>query len=751
MRKILFATLILFIAQDKIPISNAQQHATRPSSSGNLATQAATFRDAATIFSGSVGISEPRAYVDVTAYGAKGDGTTDDSAAIKAAITAACTAHTLVNGTFPVHPDVFFPPGIYRWNRSSSNTPEFTIPCSFIRLYGAGNSLGPQFGQLSQVGLVPLNCPAGNSSPEFLVQQLGGVSFENMDINGCNEPLWVRSSVDVVLRNVGLGFASATGLADNTPLKVTNSFWFWWLGGETTAPSGSKLPVLFTNETPLGAEPAEDYLIDIENVTFGVSGIQISSRVNQTGGPESFKFINLGFEGISGDDVSITNQGAGIHVGALTFDNVQVQDNPSGTTPAVLGLNPQGGNFVNAGGITMNHVSGVSAAIKVHDSTHTELGEYNINGCPDCNAAVIDQNGKAIGNGTTSEWYGGVDHITNVAAPNFVPIALTTPFNIEIAAPADRWCPAGTTTCTEAMDATMGLLFGDGSISGFSSGFKSTAPNTLDVQFANLLPPSSVTGTATTGGSLAAASYYFAIWATTGTTVPQCAFAPTTLSTLTYGGPIVVSGTNHAIKFAWTDPPAPLSGSIQGYCIDVETAASGAGNIIGGGISNRFIYIAGSGVTTFSYTGQAQSTGYSIAPQSTMVYKHRLTPTSLGVGTLNPLFNADIRGSIAGATYNTQTNCSSSASPAACASASAGSVTVAASATTEVVNTTAITANSQVLLTFDSSLGTRLGVTCNTTAVQGTISARTAGSSFTIKLPTAPSTNPACFGYQIVN
>jgi hypothetical protein len=125
--------------------------------------------------------------------------------------------------------------------------------------------------------------------------------------------------------------------------------------------------------------------------------------------------------------------------------------------------------------------------------------------------------------------------------------------------------------------------------------------------------------------------------------------------------------------------------------------------------------------------------------------------TKLGIGTTNPLFTADIRGSIGGATYNTETNCSSNTSPAACGSAAAGSVIVAASTVTEVVNTTAITANSQVLLTFDSSLGTKLGVTCNTTAVQGTVSARTAGTSFTIKLPTAPSTNPACFSYEILN
>lgn len=101
--------------------------------------------------------------------------------------------------------------------------------------------------------------------------------------------------------------------------------------------------------------------------------------------------------------------------------------------------------------------------------------------------------------------------------------------------------------------------------------------------------------------------------------------------------------------------------------------------------------------------------------------------------------------------YQTAVNCSSSASPAVCSSAAAGSVVVAASATTVVVDTTAVDANSQIFVTFDSSLGTKLGVTCNTTepALYG-ISARNAGVSFTIT-STAPTANPACFSYLIVN
>ena len=108
-------------------------------------------------------------------------------------------------------------------------------------------------------------------------------------------------------------------------------------------------------------------------------------------------------------------------------------------------------------------------------------------------------------------------------------------------------------------------------------------------------------------------------------------------------------------------------------------------------------------------------------------------------------------GSIKTAGYFTDTNCSSSASPAVCAASAGGSVVVAAAATTVVVNTTAVTANSQIFVTYDSSLGTKLGVTCNTTepALFG-VTARTAATSFTITA-SAPITNPACFSYSILN
>jgi len=96
-------------------------------------------------------------------------------------------------------------------------------------------------------------------------------------------------------------------------------------------------------------------------------------------------------------------------------------------------------------------------------------------------------------------------------------------------------------------------------------------------------------------------------------------------------------------------------------------------------------------------------------------------------------------------------NCSSTTAPAVCGIAAAGSVNIAVGATSVAVNTTAVTANSQIVPIFDSSLGTKLGVTCNTTFAQPYVSARVAGTSFTVTVPTAPTTNPACFSYSITN
>lgn len=105
----------------------------------------------------------------------------------------------------------------------------------------------------------------------------------------------------------------------------------------------------------------------------------------------------------------------------------------------------------------------------------------------------------------------------------------------------------------------------------------------------------------------------------------------------------------------------------------------------------------------------------------------------------------------------TASNCASAAAPAVCGSASAGSVLIPTGTTssTLTVNTTQVTANSQIVFYPDDTLGTRLSTTCNSTLstlVGGSfISARTPGTSFTITFNGTILTNGVCGSFVITN
>ena len=77
---------------------------------------------------------------------------------------------------------------------------------------------------------------------------------------------------------------------------------------------------------------------------------------------------------------------------------------------------------------------------------------------------------------------------------------------------------------------------------------------------------------------------------------------------------------------------------------------------------------------------------------------------------------------------------------------------IAPGATTLTVNTTAVTDKSQIFLQEDTTRGTALAVTCNTTRGRTyTVTARNLGTSFTITASAAPMIDPACLSYHIVN
>ena len=128
-----------------------------------------------------------------------------------------------------------------------------------------------------------------------------------------------------------------------------------------------------------------------------------------------------------------------------------------------------------------------------------------------------------------------------------------------------------------------------------------------------------------------------------------------------------------------------------------------------------------------------------------------LAAGSLGIGNAT---TGNTSGSLKVAKILSDTNCSNAASPAVCASASAGVVAVPTGTNpTLTINTTAVTASSQIFLQIDES-ATIAATTCNTTLstlVQPVVTARTAATSFTIQIGAVIATNPACVSYFIVN
>ena len=111
------------------------------------------------------------------------------------------------------------------------------------------------------------------------------------------------------------------------------------------------------------------------------------------------------------------------------------------------------------------------------------------------------------------------------------------------------------------------------------------------------------------------------------------------------------------------------------------------------------------------------------------------------------------QGPVSGTSYLAP-NCADSAGAAACSSYPTGAFVIDAGSTSTVVSTTAITATSRIFVQEDTSLGTELGVTCNTniaTIAFGRVSSRTAATSFTFTVSGTIAVNPACFSYWIIN
>lgn len=194
------------------------------------------------------------------------------------------------------------------------------------------------------------------------------------------------------------------------------------------------------------------------------------------------------------------------------------------------------------------------------------------------------------------------------------------------------------------------------------------------------------------------------------------------------------------------------SSSAVGAFSEIKAAGSGAAG------AGHFYQFGGSYTTSNQYVqnstliegDSAAGLGLSALAGAVNVYTGNTARLTVAAGG-----GVSAAANFSAASYSTATNCSDSAGAAACGSAAAGSFVIDAAATSVVVSTTSLTANSQVFLQEDSSLGARLGVTCNTQSIlilgPPVITARTAGTSFTVSIVVGPTATPMCLSYHLVN
>jgi Pectate lyase superfamily protein len=266
--------------------------------------------------------------VDVTAYGAIGDGRTDDTVAIQNALAAACSPPGQA-GT-GVRADLVFPPGQYlvTQTQAPSNAPIFSS-CGALRFLGLGGDIGgAQFLTSPQARIIVQPGPSPNSAPAIRVPFPGtGVTIEDLIISGYNQAVFVSGALTHLINDCLT--AVTTGMPDNTPLEIDDTIWVWVEGGclATNSPSVPSLEIVNDNVA------AATGLIDIENVIATVGAFQLNVRAPTSSAVlGNLDFRNITIEDAAADFLTVINtSGSYLYLNSLRFQNVELSDSAPGS------------------------------------------------------------------------------------------------------------------------------------------------------------------------------------------------------------------------------------------------------------------------------------------------------------------------------------------------------------------------------------------------------------------------------------
>jgi Pectate lyase superfamily protein len=339
-----------------------------------------------------------RYYIDVTTYGAKSELYFDNTAAFQAAINAACTSTTFSR----LKPILYFPPGyyvIFQPQLPLTNSP-LNIPCT-LEMEGAYTNGGAQFSIMSQGSWLQTQ-PGLNPNAAAVMtfnSITGGVTalpvIRNLTIVGFNQAVAVYNAAPAIFENVCLTVFDS-GMPDNTPLKVTDSFWLWYKGGCLQSAVGVPTAI-FSAEMNQPRSEQLDGLIYMSDLITAGGGFEYIQRAPQNFGlAGNFVFRNITMED-AGDVFAISQTCTNCNnwwITSVVLDHVAASDSACFSC-SVVNMNAPDGMLT---GLVINQDSagnrGLGRAITVNAG---RLAYYNIAGCNgECVTATTDGNGDPI-------------------------------------------------------------------------------------------------------------------------------------------------------------------------------------------------------------------------------------------------------------------------------------------------------------------------------------------------------------------
>ena len=587
---------------------------------------------------GSSSFQGPRPWIDVTAHGADPAGAADSTAAIQAAINAACASP---GGT------VYLPAGSYRvlQPQTPSTSPVFKYPTGCVGLTLQGGSsrqaISLQFARppMTSIGVSIGTSP--NMAPVFLLNGTGSgeaVTFRDLEINGYNQAVQIYNLSNIAFDHVclsnqytGQGLRTgSTDTTDNAALAVYNTFWIWFRDGclvpaaTTTHPTVPSAVFAFVGKGLQGNLG----LFEFRDIVLSGGGFVMDCRDSAecpNGGGNIF-FDDVFMENAVMPFYTVNNTAKG-NVGGtpVFFNNVSQGDCPAGGLPFMsynTGARPI------TGGVYFNNVnecsSGVSAVSVSSGSTLNEVTSINPEGTgafwgTNSNGSINGTgmarlvtgtlfwggNGAGCGSGEQSSLESGLNQNSSCGLGE--PVELPT---LAIAAPGKSFASYG---CSAAF----GCLFGSGSSYSYESGTARNSTNTFDIELSAALPPTGITLTQTTGGTLVSGTTYFYSMQTlsAGSENPHSAASNEVATT--------ISNSNDAVTIEWKAP----AGFNPGACNIYRATTSG------GTVDNRSSILVAkisncTSTTTYTDTGSSRTASYNATSNKTIAPYFHFAPIS---------------------------------------------------------------------------------------------------------------------------